>query len=85
MVLRSIFRAPMGVFDTLSAYRFSYPRAMNFFMMYGCIFFTLFLGKGYEKMTMRGKQGEWENARRSRRFFMPYSLVSYKWRFPKNQ
>ena len=52
MVLRSIFRVPMGVFDEYRGLCFKYPRAMNFYMMYGCMFIFLFLGKGYEKLVV---------------------------------
>ena len=54
MVLRGIFRGPMSIFDTFSAYRFTYPRVMNFYMMYGAVFFIFLTGKGFEKMTMQG-------------------------------
>lgn len=82
MVLRSIFRVPMGVFDEYRALFFKYPRVMNFNYMYGIMFFFLFVGKGYEKIIARGKQNSYELNRRARRLFIPYSLISFRWRFP---
>lgn len=84
MVLRSIFRVPMGVFDEYRAFYFKHPRTMNFYMLYACFFFAMFAGKGFEKMNMKGAAASYERNRRARRLFMPYSLVSYKWRFPVN-
>lgn len=54
-------------------------------MMYLGIFFFLFLGKGIEKLNMRGKQNDYESMRRLSRFFIPYSIVGYQWRFPENK
>ena len=85
MVVRSFFRVPMGVFDEYRNLSFKYPRAMNFFMTYSIIVAIMYFGKGFEKMAMQGEQSSHEWNRRARRFFMPYSLVSYKWRFPSNQ
>lgn len=55
MVLRSIARVPMGVFDEYRALCFKYPKAMNFYMLYASMFFILFAGKGYEKIVMQGE------------------------------
>ena len=54
MVLRELFRAPLGVFDVISNYRFTYPRTFNFYYMYSSLAFILLFGKGYEKMAMSG-------------------------------
>ena len=85
MVLRGIFRAPLGVFDVISNYRFTYPRTSNFYFIYASLALILYFGKGFEKMNMSGNQSSYENRRRARRLFVPYSLVSYKWRFPVSQ
>jgi hypothetical protein len=85
MVLRSICRVPMGVFDEYRALYFKHPRTMNFFMLYTTVAVFLFFGKGFEKLALQAEQTKWENSRRLRRAFIPYSLVSYKWRFPVNQ
>jgi len=58
---------------------------MNFYMLYAGCFWVLFLGKGYEKIVFSGRHVEYERNRRARRLFVPYSLVSYRWRFPVNQ
>jgi hypothetical protein len=58
---------------------------MNFYMMYFGAFFILFIGKGVEKMVMRGPSNGYETNRRLRRFFIPYSLCNYRWRFPENK
>lgn len=84
MVLRSICRIPMGVFDEYRALSFKYPRVMNFYMLYAASFFVLFIGKGYEKLTFRSHEDSYEAKRRARRLFIPYSLLSYKYRFPVN-
>ncbi|CDW85797.1 UNKNOWN [Stylonychia lemnae] len=83
--VRKIVRTPMSVFDQYRSLCFTSPRLMNFYMLYASFFFALFLGKGYEKIVFQGKHVEHERDRRFRRFFIPYSLVSYKWRFPVNQ
>jgi hypothetical protein len=57
---------------------------MNFYMMYLSIFAILVLGKGVEKISMRGAQNDYELKRRAKRFFIPYSICSYRWRFPEN-
>jgi hypothetical protein len=46
---------------------------------------SLLVLKGFEKLTVAGVQKKYEVNRRLRRFFIPYSLVSYKWRFPQHQ
>ena len=84
MVLRNIFRVPMGIFDEYRALGFKQPRMMNFYLMYFGLFWILFLGKGVEKLSMRGEQNDYETKRRLRRFFIPYSVCNYKWRFPEN-
>ena len=83
MVLRSIFRVPMGVFDEYRALAFKYPRAFNFWYLYCMCAAVMFLGKGFEKLAVQSDQTNYEWRRRARRFFMPYSVVSYKWRFPE--
>ena len=75
----------MGAFDEYSALRFKYPRAMNFWMMNVGMFAIMFFGKGIEKLSMQGHQTTYETARRARRFYVPYFLASYKWRFPLNK
>eukprot|EP00347_Sterkiella_histriomuscorum_P000288 403376457 len=85
MVVRSIFRVPMGMFDEYRAFYFKHPRTMNFYLLYSAFFLALFAGKGFEKMAVHGDQIKYERNRRLRRAFIPYSLISYKWRFPTNQ
>ena len=85
MVLRAIFRAPLGIFDVYSNYRFSYPRAFNFYFLYGMFGIVLFFGKGFEKINFKGPQNKYEFKRRARHFFIPYSVIGYKWRFPVNK
>ena len=84
MVLRSIARVPMSLFDEYRALTFRYPKMMNFYMMYMCFFVVLYAGKGIEKLSMRGEQTSYEMRRRARRLFMPYWLVGYQWGFPEN-
>ena len=87
MGLRSAFRVPMGIFDEYRSLYFRYPRAMNFWMMYSGTILILFLGKGAEKITLKGgKKDEYEHSRRTHRFFVPYSyLCDYKFKFPENK
>jgi hypothetical protein len=85
MVLRQIFRVPMGVFDEYRALCFKSPRMMNFFMMYTGMLALLFFGRGMEKICGAGEASKYESARRARRFYVPYFLASYKVRFPENQ
>lgn len=54
MALRSLVRAPMGIFDEYRKLAFKKPRAMNAYMMYMGFFAVLFVGKGVEKLNMRG-------------------------------
>ena len=85
MVLREIARVPMSVFDEYRALCFKQPRAMNFWMMNMGFIAVLFLGKGVEKLAIKGSAADkYETARRARRFFIPYFLAGYKFRFPKN-
>ena len=85
MVLREIMRVPMGVFDEYRALCFKQPRWMNFYMMNMAMLAFLFLGKGVEKLCLAGgPKSTYETSRRARRFFIPYFLASYKWRFPVN-
>ena len=60
MVLRQIFRAPMGVFDEYRALCFKSPRMMNFFMMYTGMIALLYLGRGMEKLCMSGEATAYE-------------------------
>ena len=86
MVLREIFRVPMGVFDEYRALCFKQPRAMNFWMMNVGVIALLFFGKGIEKMAVGSNhQAGYETARRARRFFVPYFIAGYQWRFPVNK
>jgi hypothetical protein len=85
MVLREIVRVPLGVFDQYRALAFKQARTMNFVMMYTGFVAVLFFGKGFEKIAVTGgEQTTYESNRRARRFFIPYFLASYKWRFPTN-
>lgn len=85
MVLREIVRVPLGAFDHYRAFAFKQPRAMNFIMMYTGFVFVLFAGKGFEKLgANQGTKAAYEYRRRAHRFFVPYFLASYNWRFPKN-
>ena len=85
MVVREIFRVPMGIFDSYRALCFTTPRAMNFYMMTVGWVAMLFFGKGMEKIAIRGSEHtRYEGYRRARRFYIPYFLASYKFRFPVN-
>lgn len=87
MVLREIMRVPMGAFDEYRALCFRQPRAMNFYMMYMTMFALLFIGKGVEKFALytTGHQAAYEQGRRARRFYVPYFIAGYQWRFPVNK
>jgi len=86
MVLREIFRVPMGVFDEYRALCFKQPRMMNFWMMNCIMLSLLYFGKGFEKISLSGgPQAVYESSRKARRMFIPYFLASYKWRFPVNK
>ena len=86
MVLREIFRVPMGAFDEYRALCFKQPRAMNFLMMNMILISFIFFGKGLEKLSVAGNQAQaYESSRRVRRFFVPYFLCNYEWRFPENK
>lgn len=85
MLLRGVLRVPMGVFDEYRALCFKHPKFMNFYLLYVGTFFVLFLGKGVEKLTMRGEANTYEFKRRASRLFIPYWLVGYQWRFPENK
>jgi hypothetical protein len=54
MVLREIFRVPMGVFDEYRALCFKQPRTMNFWMMNCIMLSLLYFGKGFEKISLSG-------------------------------
>jgi hypothetical protein len=54
MVLREIFRVPMGVFDEYRALCFKQPRMMNFWMMNCIMLSLLYFGKGFEKISLSG-------------------------------
>lgn len=85
MVLREIMRLPLGVFDQYRALAFKQARTMNFVMMYTGIVAVLFFGKGFEKIAVAGgEQAAYESRRRAHRFFIPYFIAGYKWRFPTN-
>jgi hypothetical protein len=65
MVLREIMRVPLGVFDQYRALCFTQPRAMNYFMMNCGFVAVLFLGKGFEKIALKGgEQAAYEAKRR---------------------
>ena len=77
----------MGVFDEYRALCFKYPRAMNYLMMNLGLFSVLYFGKGIEKMNVNhsGNQRAYESSRRAHRFYVPYFIANYKWRFPENK
>ena len=54
MVLGSIARVPLGMFDKYRQLAFKHPRTMNFYMMYMGLVGVLLVGKGVEKLCMRG-------------------------------
>ena len=85
MVLRQVFRAPMGIFDEYRALCFKSPRAMNYYMMNMGLVAVLFFGKGIERLAMYGESTKYESARRARRFYIPYFMAGYKFRFPENK
>ena len=85
MVLRQILRVPMGMFDEYRALCFKSPRLMNFLMMYTGLVALLFFGKGIEKLCVQGEASRYEQARRARRFYLPYFLASYKFRYPEHK
>lgn len=87
MVLREIARVPMSVFDEYRAFGFKKPRLHNFYMMYMGFIAVMVFGKGMEKIAARDAKDarNWETQRRLHRFFIPYSIASYKWRFPENK
>lgn len=75
----------MGVFDEYRAFYFRHPRTMNFGMLYFSFALVLVFGKFPEKFTFNSSQTSYEFNRRARRLFIPYSLASYKFRFPQSQ
>ena len=83
--LRAVLRKPMGIWDEYRALCFKKPREMNFYMMWGCLFFIYVLGRGTEKITMHGEQNNYELKRRLRRAYMPYFVLNYRWGFPYNK
>ena len=86
MVLRAIMRVPMGVFDEYRALCFKQPRMMNFWMMNCIMVAILFFGKGVEKLSVGGGHaGAYEAQRRARRFYVPYFIAGYNFRFPVNK
>ena len=85
MVLRQIVRVPLGVFDEYRALCTKSPRMMNFFMMYTGMLAMLYFGRGIERLCMAGEATRYEETRRARRFYVPYFLASYKFRFPENK
>ena len=85
MVIRNIIRAPLGIFDKYFAMNHLHPKWMNFYMLYMSMFLVLFLGRGVENLYMRGRHNDWERNRRIHRWFVPYSIKNYKWRFPKQE
>jgi len=58
---------------------------MNFLMMYTGMVALLYFGRGMERLCMSGEATSYEQARRARRFYIPYCLASYKFRFPENK
>ena len=53
-LLRSLFRAPMGVFDVYAAAPSKYPQLMNFWSVLGSMLFVSVAGYGAEKFTIKG-------------------------------
>jgi hypothetical protein len=58
---------------------------MNFYMMNCGLVAIMFLGKGVEKLSASTEAASYEQARRARRFYIPYFVAGYKFRFPQNQ
>lgn len=59
---------------------------MNFYMMNMIWISFLFLGKGMEKLALySGESTRYESSRKAKRFYIPYWLASYKFRFPINK
>jgi hypothetical protein len=80
---RSIFRGPMGAFDTYSNMRYKHPKTHNFFLFYGIAAFILVAGKGMEKFTFfESKASAYEAKRRAARYYIPYFIRGYHYKFP---
>ena len=76
----------MGIFDQYRGLCFSSPRLMNFYMMNMVWISMLFFGKGMEKIALTGGDNiRYESFRRARRFYIPYFIAGYKFRFPLNK
>ena len=52
LVLRAICKAPMGVFDTYARAPAKYPHLLNYWTMFGVMFFVTVAGKGAEKFSI---------------------------------
>ena len=77
---------PMGIFDEFRALGFRQPRAMDYWMMNCCLLAFLFFGKGIEKLSVgTGHATAYEAARKAHRFYLPYLIADYRWRFPVNK
>ena len=86
MVVRQIFRMPMSLFDKYRGLCLTSPRLMNFFMMNIVWISFLYFGKGMEKLALySGENARYERSRKARRFYVPYWLASYNFRFPVNK
>ena len=83
--LRSVCRVPMNVGNSYRAYYLKHPRTVNFFSIYFLAMGVLLITRGAEKFTFRGATDVYELKRRARRFFVPYWMTSYRWRFPVNE
>lgn len=83
-MLRGVLRYPLSVFEAYKMQRFNNAYYCNLYMLYASMVGIMIVGKGAEKMVCKHPASNAvENYRKLSRYYLPYSLVSYKHMYPK--
>ena len=82
--LRRFFAMPLVAFDWVRIGMNNNPRSGNYVMMMSSFVAILIVGNGADKMTTAGGlASKYESYRRANRYFVPYFMAGYQYRFPE--
>ena len=82
--VRRFLASPLVLFDTTRNFMQSNPKTANYTMMWTSFGVLLLIGNGAEKLTVRGGvKSQYERYRMANRFFIPYWMADYNFRFPQ--
>ena len=81
---RRFMAIPLLAFDWVRQTSLSNPRQMNYVVMWTSLVVIMTVGNGADKLTTSGGVAtQYEKFRRANRYFMPYFIADYKFKFPQ--